>query len=73
MRRRTRPRGGGAGADAMAGGHRQHGDREEASDPGHGESHRSAWVAVLDIRVSKTMSFAPAIFPSMIRCAWGLK
>jgi len=44
-----------------------------ASVPGYGETQWSAWVAVLDSRVSNTMSFAPFFFPSMIRCAWGLK
>ena len=44
-----------------------------ASDPGYGETHTSACVAVCDRRVSKTMSFAPLAFASITRCACGLK
>jgi hypothetical protein len=47
--------------------------RIAGSEPGHGDSQWSAWVAVLDRRVSSTTSFAPACRASMIRWAWGLK
>jgi hypothetical protein len=44
-----------------------------ASLPGHGASHQSAWVAVLDRRVSTTISLAPRCLASMTRWACGLK
>jgi hypothetical protein len=44
-----------------------------ASEPGKGESQWSAWVAVFDSRVSRTMSLAPLALASMIRWACGLK
>ncbi len=47
--------------------------RIAASEPGQEDSQKSAWVAVLDRRVSNTMSLAPFCFPSITRCACGLK
>ena len=44
-----------------------------ASVPGQGDSHQSDIEAVLESRVSITQTLAPAIFPSTMRCAWGLK
>jgi hypothetical protein len=46
--------------------------RIAASEPGHGAIQVSAMDAVFDSRVSITINFAPAIFPSIIRCAGGL-
>jgi len=44
-----------------------------ASLPGCGESQWSAWVAVLERRVSSTITLAPFARASMMRCACGLK
>ena len=44
-----------------------------ASEPGYGDSQWSAWVAVLERRVSRTTSFAPPALASMMRWACGLK
>ncbi len=44
-----------------------------ASLPGCGESQKSAWLAVLDRRVSSTISFAPLARASVMRWACGLK
>ncbi len=47
--------------------------RSADSVPGLAGSHRSAFADVFDRRGSITMSFAPRVLPSMIRCACGLK
>ena len=47
--------------------------RIAGSLPGQGASQWSAWVAVFERRTSSTTSFAPFFFPSMTRCACGLK
>jgi hypothetical protein len=44
-----------------------------ASVPGRGATQKSLIDAVFESRVSMVASFAPAILPSMIRCACGLK
>ena len=44
-----------------------------ASLPGCGDSQWSAWLAVLDSRVSTTITLAPFCLASVIRWACGLK